>query len=239
VAAKVLFIVNDPVAPPAMLADVFADLGYDVDEFGVVPPDRVDDPTVEVSFPDPLNYDVIVPLGARWAAYDERIRNTWVADEMALVRAADAAGAGVLGVCFGGQLVAQAHGGTVTRSTDPEIGWHPVHTAAPELIPGGPWFQWHFDRFTTPPGATELARNDRAVQAFTIGHTVGLQFHPELDAPLLEAWLDNDGAEAEAHGLVLDELRSQTSRLQSDARARLHNLVRGFLDRVAGQPCPS
>jgi GMP synthase-like glutamine amidotransferase len=236
VAPKVLFIVNDPVAPPAVLGEVFSEFGYDVDTFDVVPEGQGDDPTSDVEFPDPLNHDVIVPLGARWAAYDERLLQTWVGDEMKMVRAADAAGLGVLGVCFGGQLVAQAHGGTVERSPDPEIGWHQVTTDAPELIPEGPWFQWHFDRFKVPPGAVELARNGRATQAFAIGHTVGLQFHPELDGPLLEAWLANDGAEAVALGLDLNELRSETARLQSDAARRLRALVRGFIDRVAHQP---
>ena len=42
---------------------------------------------------------------------------------------------------------------------DPEIGWHQVGTDAPDLVPGGPWFQWHFDRFDVPPGGVELARN--------------------------------------------------------------------------------
>jgi GMP synthase-like glutamine amidotransferase len=236
VAPKVLFIVNDPVAPPAMLGEVFSEFGYDVDTFDVVPEGQGDDPTSDVEFPDPLHHDVIVPLGARWAAYDERLLQTWVDDEMKMVRAADAAGLGVLGVCFGGQVVAQAHGGIVERSTDPEIGWHQLTTDAPELIPDGPWFQWHFDRFKVPPGAVELARNGRAAQAFAIGHTVGLQFHPELDGPLLEAWLANDGAEATALGLDLDELRSETARLQSDAARRLRALVRGFIDLVAHQP---
>ena len=236
---SVLFIVNDPVAPPAMLGEVFADLGYDTHQFLVVPPEAVAEPGIDVVFPDPLNYDVVVPLGARWAAYDERLLDTWVAGEMTLVRDAATAGVGVLGVCFGGQLVAQAHGGTVTRSTAPEIGWRPVDSDSPELVPAGPWFQWHFDRFELPPGATRLARNDSATQAFTVGSAMGLQFHPELDGPLLDAWIDHDGAEAVALGLDLDELRAETARLQPGARDRLHALVRNFLERVVRQPCPS
>ena len=69
-----------------------------------------------------------------------------------------------------------------------------------------------------------------------VGHSVGLQFHPELDGPLVEVWLDNDEAEAVALGLSPDELRSETAQLQPDARRRLRVLVRGFLDRVARQP---
>ncbi len=218
-----------------MLGDVFAEFGYDIDTFAVVAEHQVDDPAFPVQFPDPLDYDVVVPLGARWAVYDEQLKQNWVADEMALVRTADAAGVGVLGVCFGGQLVAQAFGGAVQGSADPEIGWHQITTDAPDLIPGGPWFQWHFDRFDVPPGAIELARNSRAAQAFVIGHCVGLQFHPELDGPLLEAWVADDAAEAIALGVQPDELRSATRALQSDAARRLRTMVRGFLDRVARQ----
>jgi hypothetical protein len=46
---------------------------------------------------------------SRWAVYDERV--PWIADESAMVRRALDAGAGVLGVCFGGQLLASALGG--------------------------------------------------------------------------------------------------------------------------------
>jgi len=236
VAQRVLFVVNDPVAPPAMLGEVFAEIGYDIDTFTVVPQDRVDDPAFDVEFPDPLNYDVLVPLGARWAVYDDRLKGTWVADEMEMVRRAHAAGVGVLGVCFGGQLLAQAHGGTVARSTDPEIGWRQITTGEPALIPEGPWFQWHFDRFSVPPGSVELARNGSATQAFAIGNTVGLQFHPELDGPLLEAWLANDRDEVIAVGVDPDEMRSETAQLQEDAARRLRALVRGFIDRIARQP---
>jgi GMP synthase-like glutamine amidotransferase len=231
---QVLFIYNDPTAPEALLGETFTELGFDVDTFEVVPAERASDPVVNVTFPDPTGYDVIVPLGSRWAVYDDRL--PWVAGEIDTVRRAVGAGVGVLGVCFGGQLVATALGGSVQRSTDPEIGWHHVHSNNHDLVPEGPWFQWHFDRFTPPPGATEIARNDRASQAFVYGCALGLQFHPELDHQLLELWIDDDrngdGDLAEL-GLHPDELRAHTTRHVDDAARRLRLLVRGFLDKVA------
>ncbi|WP_445165665.1 type 1 glutamine amidotransferase [Mycolicibacterium sp. Dal123E01] len=233
---QVLFIYNDPIAPEALLGETFTELGFDIDTFEVVPAERASDPAVEVTFPDPTGYDVIVPLGSRWAVYDERL--PWVAGEIDLVRRAVDAGVGVLGVCFGGQLVATALGGSVARSTDPEIGWHRVFSSDPELVPDdGPWFQWHFDRLTPPPGATVVARNDRATQAFTLGRAMGLQFHPELDHTLLELWIDDDRSRGEgdltALGLDADDLRADTTTHVDDAARRLRQLVRGFLDKVA------
>jgi GMP synthase-like glutamine amidotransferase len=234
---QVLFIYNDPIAPEALLGETFTELGFDVDTFEVVPAERAGDPVLDVTFPDPTHYDVIVPLGSRWAVYDERL--PWVAGEIDTVRHAVDAGVGVLGVCFGGQLVATALGGSVQRSTDPEIGWHQVSSTDHDLVPDGPWFQWHFDRFTPPPGATEIARNDRASQAFVYGRAMGLQFHPELDHKLLELWIDDDrnrdgDGDLARLGLHQDDLRAHTTTHVDDAARRLRLLVRGFLDKVAG-----
>jgi len=232
VAARVLFIRNDPTAPEALLGGVFAEFGFAGDTFDVMPVQRPGDvavdPVVTVSFPEPADYDVIVPLGARWSAYDDRL--PWLEPEMDLLRRALAAGCGVLGVCFGAQILARALGGTVARSPEPELGWHDITSAEPDLVPQGPWFQWHFDRITVPPGAREVARNDRAVQAFRMGRALGLQFHPELDAALLELWIaeDRDGDMARL-GIGADELRSQTAARLDDAARRLRLLVRGFL----------
>ncbi len=126
VTPKVLFLRNDSTATEAMLADVFTECGFDIDAFDVVAPDRDDEPAGDVTFPDPTDYDVIVPLGARWAVYDEALVNSWVGAEMAMVRRAVESGVGVLGVCFGGQLIAQALGGSVSRSPAPEVGWYDV-----------------------------------------------------------------------------------------------------------------
>lgn len=227
-ARQVLFLRNDPTAPEALLGEVFAESGFDISTFDVVPADRPDDPVLQVTLPDPGRYDVIVPLGARWAAYDDGV--PWIAAEMDMLRGALAGGAGVLGVCFGGQLLARALGGTVTRSPEPEIGWCDVDSDEPGLVPGGPWFQWHFDRLTPPPGAREVARNARATQAFSQGRALGLQFHPEVDGALVEQWINEDAADDIGRlGLRPEDLRRRTGAELDDAVRRLRLLVGGFL----------
>src|SRR4029453_2200164 len=50
-------------------------------------------------------------------------------------------------------------------------------------------FEWHHDTFDPPAGATLLAGG--AVypsQAFRVGSVVAVQFHPEVDGPLLAGW---------------------------------------------------
>ncbi|WKG01271.1 type 1 glutamine amidotransferase [Mycolicibacterium sp. HK-90] len=232
--SRVLFLRNDHTATEAMLGDVFAERGFDLDTFDVVAPELDDDPAgAVVAFPDPSHYDVIVPLGARWPVHDETLRNSWVGAEMDMVRRAVDTGVGVLGVCFGGQLIAQAFGGSVSPSPAPEVGWYEVTTDDERLVPGGRWFQWHYDRWTLPPGATEIARTENASQAFVLGTALALQLHPELDTDLLEVWLahDRDGSVAEI-GRSHDELRRQTTGLVDDAAARLRTLVDGFLHGV-------
>lgn len=227
---QVLFLYNDPTAPAALLGETFAEAGFDISTFDVIGSEHIADPVRDISFPDPTHYDVIVPLGARWSVYDERLAHSWIAGEIEMVNAALAAGVGVLGVCFGGQLLAAALGGTVARSPEPEIGWHEVRSSEASLVPDGPWFQWHFDRFTLPPGAIEVARNDRATQAFVKGTAMGLQFHPEVDADLQDRWIteDPDGDVARL-GLLPGDVRARSAAELDDAARRLRLLVRGFL----------
>jgi GMP synthase-like glutamine amidotransferase len=239
-APQVLFIHNEHLATEGLLGEAFAECGYDVATFVVVPADRVDDPVGDVEFPDPARYDVIVPLGARWPVYDEALQRTWVGTEMQMLRDAADAGVPTLGVCFGGQLLAQAFGGSVARSTRPEIGWYDVSSDDEALIPGGQWFEWHFDTWTVPPGATEIARTANASQAFVLGRSVALQFHPEVDHGMLERWFADDrNGEVEGAGRTHAELLSATRELEKSAGSRIRALVRGFVSRVVDQPCPS
>jgi len=238
VSRRVLFLYNEHLATEALLGEAFVDQGFDVDTFTVVPAERRDSPAGDVVFPDPTGYDVLVPLGATWPVYDEALQATWVSAEIAMVRAAAAAGVALLGVCFGGQLLAQAFGGSVSRAPVSEIGWYELHTNDPDLVPAGPWFQWHHDRWTLPPGAVEVARTANASQAFVLGRALALQFHPEVDRALLELWLPTEAdGELAAVGLTPDELRSQTDKFTDPSRVR--QLVRNFVDRIVRQPCPS
>ncbi len=93
VVSKVLFLRNEHLATEALLGEAFANHGFDVEVFEVVPAERIADPVGDVRFPEPTGYDVIVPLGARWPVYDDALRRSWVGAEMQLMRdAADAGG---------------------------------------------------------------------------------------------------------------------------------------------------
>jgi GMP synthase-like glutamine amidotransferase len=50
-------------------------------------------------------------------------------------------------------------------------------------------FQWHYDAFELPAGATLLASSDACPhQAFCVGPHMAMQFHVELDETKLVAW---------------------------------------------------
>ena len=117
-------------------------------------------------------------LGSERTAFDDAV--PWLDGELSLVRQALADGVPLLGICFGGQVLARALGARVYRLPEPEIGWVRLASQHPGLA-GGPWLEWHRDGFELPAGARELATGGASVQAYAIGPHLGLQFHPEAD----------------------------------------------------------
>ena len=93
--------------------------------------------------------------------------------ELELIGAAVEKDVPVLGLCFGGEVLSAVLGGRVERAPVPELGWREIETDDPDAIPAGPWLEWHYERFTTPPGAVEVARTADAVQAFRLGPHLG------------------------------------------------------------------
>ena len=143
--------------------------------------------------PDPAGYAFVVSLGHDRGAYETG--DPAVAAERELLATAVQRDVPVLGLCYGGQVLAAVLGGKVDRAPVPELGWREVETGDAGVIPAGPWLEWHYDRFTTPPGATELARTADAQQAFRLGPHLGVQFHPEATVEIVAGWAVADGRE--------------------------------------------
>jgi len=175
--------------------------------------------------------DHVVVLGAVSSVNDP---DPWIAEELAWLRGADSAGVPVLGICFGAQALCAALGGRVEAMDRKEIGWTLVDSADHELIPAGPWLEFHGDRCLLPAAAAVLARNGTGVQAFRIGRHLAFQFHPEVDGPQLKRWLDADGnQDAEQLGIDPDQFLADTIREEPAARERADGLVAAALH-VAG-----
>ena len=234
---RVLFLQHDHLSPAGPVAERFAHRGYEVIDRVVVAPEHFHDPNIPFDFPDPRDFDALVVMGAPWGAWDDETIGNWLLPEMDWLRRADEFDVPVLGICFGGQLLARAHGGSVARSPRPQIGWTPIWTQEPDLVGPGPWFQWHFDRWQLPPGAHEIARDSLASQAFTLRRNLAVQFHPELTAAGLQGWFNNGGrSQVEADGQDPDILYQHTLAEGEDAALRAQSLVDAFIDRVAGAP---
>lgn len=176
-------------------------------------------------------YDGIVSLGSEFAAYDDSI--PWIAREMDVLRRAIDADVPVLGVCFGGQLLARTLGGRCWRADESEIGWLPVRTSDPDVVPEGPWFQWHFDTFETPPGARKIADSPAGPQAYTVGRSLGTQFHMEVTPQIMEDWVRVYRHELDEEGVDPDALMEETLARWQNTRASSWKLLDGWLGRAS------
>ena len=151
-------------------------------------------------------------------------RDPWIAEQVAFLRAAHDAGVPSSGSASAARRWRPPSGATVSRAPQTEIGWIDVDG---EDGYGGRWFTWHEDVFDLPPGATELARAASGTQAFAVGASVGLQFHPEVTPAIVEDWLDGRA------GAVADPepMRSETTGTVAAARERAFALM----DRIAAR----
>jgi len=234
---RVLLIQHDHICTPGYVGERLTDRGLDLVLHQVVREDRFLSPDVEIEFPDPTDFDAIVPMGAPWSVYDHQAIGTWVPAELKMLRAAHDHQVPVLGICFGGQMLAEAHGGSVSRSAAPEIGWVEVDSDDESLVLSGLWFQWHYDQWQLPNAAQEVARNPSSSQAFVLGRNLAVQFHPEMTSEILASWIATGGAEEITRfGIKLDDLVRQTADQDAANRERAHRLVDQFLDRVAARP---
>ena len=235
---QALVLAHEPPQTSVLVGERLAQRGYDVHTH-VVTAD-LDRPNDAVPFPDFADYDVLVPMGSIRSLTNTDEIDSWIFTEVAMVQEAHRRGMPILGICFGGQLLATAFGGSVEIAPVPEIGWYGIYAPddsaneARNPLGPGPWFQWHHDRLTPPPAAEVLAVNENAVQLFRLGRCMGTQFHPEVTCAHIENFLTGAGDEYLAeHGLsragMLESLRHHEERNARQCFA----LVDWFLDEVA------
>jgi len=219
---RALVIEHDPDVPAGLVDEWLADRAGEVDLWRIATDGRD---------PDPVAYDLIVTLGSEAAAFDDTV--PWIGRAQRLLRDAVAADVPVLGICFGSQILARALGGRGLRAERAEIGWMAIESSDPSLVPAGPWLQWHRDTFTPPAGATVLANSPAGPQAYTIGRSLGVQFHPEVTPEIVADWVAGSRDELDRERVDANRMLADARALDAENRARAIALFDVFLDRVA------
>ena len=181
--------------------------------------------------PDAAGYSAVIILGGPMAVYDDF---PYLQKEQEMVRGAVKNDIPVLGICLGSHLIAQAMGGRVYKGAKKELGWHavsPTSEGEKGLFAGAGKtirvFQWHGDTYDLPPNATVFARSDLYPQAFKIGSAIGVQFHLEVDEPLIKLWMKEYESEVRAEKVSDKDILPRPGDLEKLAKS-CHLAYRNF-----------
>ena len=229
-----LVLAHEPDGPAGQIGVRLTERGFDVHTHVIT--DDYAEPQRFTPWPPFDHFDLVVVMGSvRYLTKKHEI-SSWIHDEVADVRRTIEAERPVLGICFGGQVIADAMGGSVEAAPDPEVGWFDITPldGAPSVIAAGPWFEWHHDRFHPPADAQVLADNDAAVQLIRLGRSVGTQFHPEVDTAHVAGFLRDAPADYLAEiGIVPDQMLAEIRGRENDYRVRCNAFVDWYLDEIA------
>lgn len=230
----VLILQHEPAQGPGYLLQCLRDHGLPVE---LLRPDLGDRPPAYAA-----DFSGLVMLGSDHSVHD---RLDWIRRERLLLADSLRLGRPVLGHCFGAQQLAQALGAAVTRNIRPDIGWRElwITPAARHLFDGQERllsFNWHYDSFQMPPGATRTLFGMHGLnKGFAFGPHLALQSHLEVTEKSLREWCAHGRAElVQGHGPtvqteqeILAELPERLARLRRVAGVLYHHWI-GQLDRT-------
>lgn len=188
----IILIQTDPEGPPGLAFSVLQELGVPLEVLHVYGPDRLR----EFS-----GVEGVIVLGGALGVHDSQ-EFPFLLKVKESIKEVVASKIAFLGICLGGQLLADVLGGKVHRQSSGEVGCYPISlteegTRDP-LFLGLPkqfiTFQWHEDSFELPAGAVHLASSSRChYQAFRYGpNAYGIQFHPEVDQEIISMWTEDE-----------------------------------------------
>ena len=199
------------------------------------------DPNAQV---DVVRYDGLIVLGGPMNV-DHVETFPHLLHEIEVIRGALHREIPTLGICLGAQLLAAALGARVHPNPVREIGWYPLRLSEAathdplfrHLDATTPVFQWHAYTFTEPRDAVHLASSEScANQAFRYrDFAYGLQFHLEVDGPLIQRWLRHSELRHELEPLGGDEharrVEEQTREFLTHSQTRAAALFSAFIER--------
>jgi GMP synthase-like glutamine amidotransferase len=217
---------NDPEVPPGIWGEL-------LDQWGI--PWRLYRPYAGEPLPEPGSFSSLIVLGGAMGVGDTE-EHPFLLPLKESLRQAVLAGLPVLGVCLGGQLLAEVMGGEVLSGRDGERG-----TLTVTLTPAGrddplcaglggelTTFQWHDDTFLLPPAAVLLASSTVCPrQAFRWGERAyGLQFHPEVNRAIVATWVGWSRETASQLEWYLREFDGAAEEREGASRQLLGNFLR-------------
>jgi len=132
---RALVIAHEPDGPARQVEIRLLERGFDVDTHIVT--HEYDKPNQATPWPNADEYDLVLPMGSVRSLTRKDEIDSWVHVELALLRDLHQAGTPMLGVCFGGQLLADALGGSVEVAPVTEIGWFDIQAAGGAENPAG------------------------------------------------------------------------------------------------------
>ena len=220
--SDVLLVQNTRIEGSGYLGELLSNDGFDITSINAK----------HETIPD-KKFSLVVVLGAPESANDNL---PYLVEEQKLIKNSVNSNIPVLGICLGSQLIAKTFGAKVYKGPTKEIGFYHDLTISnnSKLFDGfkNPFsvFHWHGDTFDLPTGATRLALSENYPnQAFQYKSAIGLQFHLEVNAQMVNLWLDKTEQKLQQIPYIdPQKIRSEIDENISTVKCNMENFYNNF-----------